>query len=243
MNKEWKDLNQQVRNGIKLAKNSNEVENTISSWHQEARDLCLIMSSHLTTPVSLKLSRKHKASPIDRLKDDCELLVSEHILSCDLEIPDTASCLSVKADITRRTITCSMKLDAPKDKKRPTAKVNWLLKQLKHTNNEHIYITAITQGRSFNIQKNINETREDPDCLLNNENGKIDPIAFEISLVMDLAAKFSGRKTFIEGLECTVPNYYKEVGEHLRNWVAPAPKIKKDTIEINIEESEKIKAA
>ena len=44
-------------------------------------------------------------------------------------------------------------------------------------------------------------------------------------LVHDMAAKFSGAKTFIEQLEEAVPRFYKDVGQHLRAYVAAPPKL------------------
>jgi hypothetical protein len=49
--------------------------------------------------------------------------------------------------------------------------------------------------------------------------------------VRDLAAKFSGAKTFIEALEEAVPYFYEQVGQHLRPYVATPPKIKVELTE------------
>jgi hypothetical protein len=59
MNKEWKDVVGKVKSGAVLNKASDEVINTVSSWHQEQRDLCLIMSRKLGQPAKLRLSRAH----------------------------------------------------------------------------------------------------------------------------------------------------------------------------------------
>jgi hypothetical protein len=47
-------------------------------------------------------------------------------------------------------------------------------------------------------------------------------------LVADLAGKFAGRKTFIEQVEEVVPLFHKDIGEHLRAYVPPPPRITKD---------------
>ncbi len=51
-------------------------------------------------------------------------------------------------------------------------------------------------------------------------------VGFEVMMVRDLAGKFGGRKTFIEILESIVPEFYEQVGQHLRSWVPPPPKLK-----------------
>ena len=92
-----------------------------------------------------------------------------------------------------------------------------------------IMINARWPGRSATTQATLEGLREDPKAL---EAGKagLSPIGFEVLLVRDLAGKFSGRRTFIELLEATVPDFYKQVGQHLRAWVPPPPKYEPQTI-------------
>lgn len=228
MNKEWKDVTTSVRSGSSLSKTSIEVENTVVSWHQEARDLCLMMSRTLAAPVSLRLSRKHTNDPVARVKDDSETLVKTCALTCELDIPNAVSPLKVTADLQRRAVDCSMSLNAPKDKQRPSARLNWLLRQLKDTNDEDVFIRAYTMGRGNNPQVKLNEIRENPDALLVREGNQIQPVAFDIILSRDLAGKFSGRNTFIQVVEETVKDFYEFAGQNLEAWSPPAPKIKKE---------------
>jgi len=245
MNKEWKDLVVGIKNGSSLSKSSDEVNNTIISWHQEARDLCLIMTRELEVPVSLKLNRKHTQKPETRIKDDCEELVNDLTLSCKLDIPDAASVLEVTADLKGRIISCSMTLNAPKDKQRPSARLNWLLRQLKNTECEDIFIRACTKGPGINPQCSLNSARENPDLLLLHDSNSIQPVAFDIFLSRDLAGQFSSRTKFIQETEKAVQDFYKMAGENLKIWTPPAPKIKKnkpdnDVHEINEEETKEL---
>lgn len=228
MNKEWKDIVLKVRSGSTLTKTSEETENTVLSWHQEARDLCLIMSRNLAVPVSLKLSRKHTNDPTARLKEDSDQLATYKTLTCELDIPNAVSTLKVTADLTRRTVDCSMTLDAPKDKQRPSARLNWLLRQLKDANAEDIFIRAYTLGRGNNPQVRLQDVRENPDVLLVYEGTHIQPVAFDVTLSRDIAGKFSGRNTFIEAVEETVTQFYEIAGQNLQAWAPPAPKVKKE---------------
>ncbi|MCH8863660.1 MAG: hypothetical protein IID51_14320, partial [Proteobacteria bacterium] len=117
MNAEWNDLALSVKNGAQLAKTSDEVVNAIAAWHQLQRDLCLILTRKLATPVSLRLTHAHKLNPESRLRDDCQQLAQKVSLRATLEVPDAAAPLNITADLLRRTITCSMRVNAPEDKK------------------------------------------------------------------------------------------------------------------------------
>lgn len=232
MNREWKDIVGKVKSGASLARTSEEVENTVSSWHQEQRDLCLVMSRRLYRPVKLKLSRQHRTDPPRRLHDDCEELVKQRTLSCVLEIPHAAADLHVTADLTTRTIVSSMRLTAPKDKKSTKARANWLARQLAKARSDDIYIKAIRPGRAEDTQAPLAEVLNDA-RVLESSGTNVAPVAFEVFHMLDLAGKFSGSKVFIERLEDAVPYFYEQVGQRLRAWVEPPPKIRqRDPVEV-----------
>jgi hypothetical protein len=221
MNREWRELVDKVRNRAALNRSSPEVENTVASWHQEERDLCLLLSRRLGRNVDLLMPRVHRNDPLKRLRDDCDELVKTQMLRCELAIPGAAAPLCVHADLVARTIRCSMRLQAPGDKKRSTARVNWLTKQLTKTDPSGIYVKAFRRGRAEETEKPLVQLYEDPSAL-DSLNTDVEPLAFEVFTIDELAARFAGNKTFIEALEETVPAFYNRVGQHLRAWM-PAP--------------------
>lgn len=231
MNREWKEVVGKIKSGAVLGKSSEEVENTVSSWHQEQRDLCLVMSRKLGRPVKLKLARAHRIDPVKRLKDDCEVLAKDKILSCCLEVPDAAADLEVTADLTKRTIVCSMRVTAPQDKQRSTARVNWLARQLTKAEAEGMFVKAVRPGRAEETQAPLAQVLEDSAALESSATAVV-PSAFEVFYMADLAHRFSGSKVFIEELEKAVPHFYEQVGQRLRAWVAPPPKLhRRDPVE------------
>nr|WP_298250706.1 hypothetical protein [uncultured Halomonas sp.] len=226
MNKEWKDLVGKCRNNSTINKSSSEVINTVSSWHQEQRELCLKMWTLIGEKAEVKLPRAHKKDPNKRLVDDCQALASEKRLTTTIQIPNAASDLTVTASLVPRTITCSMKLEAPKDKVKSSAKLNWLLRQIPDSLSDNFHIKAFRPGRAPETDKPINELKQDPD-LIEADNSSTPPSSFEVFYTLDLAGKFQGNRVFIEQLEEAVPFFYEKVGQHLRAWVAPPPKVKK----------------
>lgn len=226
MNADWKDLILKIQSGTAPGKNSAEVENTIAAWHQEQRDICLLLSRSLGRQVSLKLKKAHRDDPEKRIQDDCGRLLKEHRLYCTLNIPDAASDLDVIVDLKTRHVTCSMCLDAPEDKKKTSARVNWIVRQLKKTDDPDVLIRAKWPSKAGDTAEKLTILRENP-VALQTDNQKLAPHRFEVMLVRDLAGKFTGRRTFIEHLEQVVPEFYREVGQHLRAWIPSPPKPKK----------------
>lgn len=223
MNKEWRDVLRTVQTGGKLAKGSDEVKNTIGGWHQETRDLCLLMSRIVGRPTRLKLSRSHRDNALERLQNDCDQLVNHKVLCCTIEIPDAASDIQVVADLQKRTISCSMDLRAPEDKSRALSRVNWVVRQLAKSDESDIYVKAKWPGRAIDTQEQLGKLRCDPYILIG-INAKSVPRSFEILMVKDLAGKFSGSRTFIEILEAMVPEYYEQIGQHIKQWQPSPPK-------------------
>jgi hypothetical protein len=120
-----------------------------------------------------------------------------------------------------------MRLRAPTDRKLATASINWLLRQLRKVDREDILIRAIWPGRLPDTTASLDVIRNDARSLIH-DNINVLPQSFEVVRVIDLAGKFGGVKTFVESAKEEVPLFYKDVGEHLRAWVPPPPKLKRE---------------
>lgn len=230
MNTEWRPLVVGISNGEKFNRSSPEVENTISSWHQEERDVCLLLSRRIGKHVDIRLPRKHQNDNALRLRDACESLITSHELCSRFSVPNAASDIEVTANLERRTISCSMRLDAPGDKKRASARINWLLRQLREVDGNDVIVRAVWP-RGAKTQEYLSKVRDDVNCLEIGRPGAI-LMSFEVMMVKYLAGRFSRPRNFIEDLEELVPEFYDRIGQRLRRWSPPPPSInKRDPIE------------
>lgn len=226
MNKEWKGVCQKVRTGVPMSKTSEEVRSTVGAWHQEQRDICLLLTRKLKTPVSLQMTRKEKNDPEHRLSVDGQSLAQNHVLTATLVVPDAAAPIDIVVDLARRTLSCSMRIAAPSDKKSTKARVNWLLRQLPKEDTEGIQITAEWSGRAMDTSALVSALREDPNIIVGDNASRV-PNWLKVSLVRDMAGKFSGAKTFVETTEAVISDFYQQVGERLKAWVPAPPKLQK----------------
>ncbi len=224
----WSTVCAKVKQGAILRKKDPIVVETVTSWHQLIRYLALELTGSLSQPVQVQLSRRHVHDPSARVSDDVDGVIKDSVLISNISIPNAASLLTLSADLRRRTLNLSMSLKAPKDRKRATASINWLLRQLRDVEREDLLIRADWPRRLRDTTGTITDVRNDPTCLIH-EGVKDLPQSFEIVRVIDLAGKFSGVKTFVEYTSREVPLFYKDVGEHLRAWVPPPPRLKRKT--------------
>ncbi len=222
----WTDAVSAVQAGGSLGTNSPETKEVIGAWHQETRDLSLILSRQLGTNVALKTQRAHLRDPIARTKADAQILSSEKCLQSVLVVPDAASPIEVCADLQTKTISVSMKLKAPADKKSTAARINWVLRQLQKSDDKEVYIRLFWPGRAATTQYSLAQLRDDAKQADDKPNSAV--TSLEIALIKNCGTRFGQRKNFIVDLEQAVPEFYEQIGQHLRAWQPPAPKLREE---------------
>lgn len=228
MNQSWKDFVSKLKTEVNPSKDDRLVQETVASWHEEERDLCLHLARGLAGAihenVSIKLPRKYRHEPHKRFQDDCARLANDKILQCALAVPNAAADLLVQVNIAKRTICCSMQVPAS-DHATTKGRVNWLLRQIPKARDEGLWVVAVWPSKATDTEQPLSKIRPPsrkktyPERL-QTKNRKLAPAAFKVQLVRSLDGHFSGRRKFIEALEEAVETFYREVGQYLR---APRP--------------------
>ena len=207
-----------------------QVKDVAEAWQQESRDLCLVLSRQLQRQVTQRLSRAALASPEARFQEDVESLCNDHRLQIGMDIPDAAGPLNIVVDLRSRTIRVSMNLKAPADRLSSKARLNWLLRQIPEDADENLHIRCYWPGRAPATQFPIAVLREDP-AEIEDGKGKMQVTSFEVVWLADLGRRFEQRRNFIDDLERAVPAFYEKVGQRLKPWQAPPPKLKEERAE------------
>jgi len=225
MGKEWVETCKLLFAKSVLDKKSPLGPAVVSDWDELMRCTALLMSRTLETNVTTVLSAKERKDPNSRLDEIHKEFIDSGVLESRLDVPDAASPISVEADLTRRSVTVSMSINAPRDKARAPATVNWLLRQLAKTENGSLMIVAKWPGRAVDTYAELSKIREDVDSLVGERKGQL-PRTFEIKSVSDLGGKFTQRRNFVPELIACVTKFYDAVGQHIVPWQAPPPKPK-----------------
>ena len=241
---EWGELNKLVSAGGRISAKSEDALAVLAAWHQETKDLSLILSRLTESLVTERLSRKHRGDPTSRLKDEYAELRDNCCLTATLDIPNAAAPLEIVADINRRTLDVGMTLRAPEERKSSKARTNWLLKQIKGKPPADLQIRLKWPGRSEPTQFSYEALKEDSSIV---EKGKetLQVLSFHVFIARRLGARFTQQVNFVSDLEEAVPQFYREIGQNLSAWRMSAPRIKQDreraedvTIEALHDESE-----
>lgn len=225
MPREWPELCKLVASGGDIPLRSNEAQIVVGAWHQETRDLALILSRMTETRVEQKLPRAHLADPAKRLKDEISTLCHYNQLQASFNIPDAAAPLDVVVDLARRTVDVGMTMKAPEDKKSTKARVNWLLRQIKIDDVTDLHLRLFWPGRSAQTQRSIADLRLNPDIAGTDKDG-LSPTSFHLFRSRALGARFTQVTKFVEDVEGLTPEFYREIGSSLSAWKKPPPKMK-----------------
>lgn len=226
MGRDWVDVCKLYFAKSKLDNGSPKGASVLSDWEELIRSTSLLMSRDLETNVTTVLSSKERKDPNGCLEARQSAFISSGQLQGCLQVPDAASTISIDADLNRRSVTVAMVVGAPKDKKRASATVTWLLRQLAKTEDGSIMLVAKWPGRTRETCAELAKIREDVDVLVGERKGQL-PHAFEIRSVSDLGGKFTQRRNFVPELISCVTRFYESVGQHVVPWQAPPPKPKK----------------
>lgn len=226
MNTGWKNVCAKVQQNVPLKKTDDDVLMTASAWHQLVRYLSLQLSMQTGAEAELSLKRSHTKDADALMRYTVEEMTNEHCLTAAISVPNTASDIKLTADLTRRVVMFSMKVNGNQEVVRPTAGINWLTRQLKALEQSDLSIKVVWPGRTNSTHAPLVEAIQDADKLVP-EGQKEVPKEFEVQRVIDLGRKFSGQRVFIEQLAEALPIFYADVGERLSNWIAPPPKTRK----------------
>ena len=222
---EWSELNKLVTAGGRIPAKSEDALAVLGAWHQETKDLSLILSRQTETAVTERLPRKHQSDPAARLKDEYAELRDNCRLTATLDVPNAAAPLEIVADIARRTVDVGMTLRAPEDRKSSKARVNWLLKQIKGAQPADLQIRLNWPGRSDATQFSFEALSEDS-SIVEKDKGSLQVLSFHIFIARRLGGRFTQQVNFVSDLEEIVPEFYREIGQNLSAWRMSAPRIK-----------------
>jgi len=242
MPKEWKQLCGDVRKGVHLSKSDESVKTVADAWRELMRALSLHMSSKLDVLVKTRAQNKEYE---EVRKQDCETLCEEGKLQATFDIPRTTG-VHIEANISSRSIICSMQINAPQDKTRASAAFTWLLRQLTTTkrkdendkNIENISIVAKWRG-NVSVECSLGELRDSKGKIWEKKwrEKKPDkdlpkgmPKTFEIRSVRECGKNFDQQKNFVSEIMKTY-DFYTNVGRHVQSWrqKPPSPKEEKTT--------------
>lgn len=226
MSPAWSDVVKTATLGESLPKSSPQVEAVVSDWLQESKDLVLTLSNLINERVELRISKNARSDLSIYQKEIAQRLVDQSALAACLDVPNCASPIDVDIFLRTRQIQISMTLQAPKDRKSTSARINWLLRMMRESDMEGYLVTATWPSVIPATTKAVEDLRKAPDAI-QCANPSVAPVNLIVKYVIDDGRAFTGRKTFIQLVEHGLEKFYSDVGQYLKAWQPSPPKPKK----------------
>lgn len=211
-----------------LQKGDLHADRVAMSWEHLLQHISLRLASELGRNVEPVLTRQERKDPAIRRKVIADELVEQGSLSGAIAIPDAAARLHVSADLKSMMATASVTLDAPK-MATPTARLNWLLRQLK-SEPDTLRVDVAFEHLSVVASERLDVLRKDPRPALSKANHP--PRAFTVKRTRTVGSRRGKRSaSFVRNVEKLVDEFYREVVQNLKAWTPPAPKLPERELE------------
>lgn len=184
----------------------------------------LKLGRRLGTEIVPALSRRELAEPATRTQALVGTLASSGIMTAALRIPGAVGVLTVTADLRASKVTCHVDLEAPREGK-PTTRVNWLVRQLKDAPETVRLESFAAYSRGPGNAELLKTVRERP-AVLAGEQGK-EIRSFRVAATWPAGTKRgSGRGAFIDSVLGAIDDFYEQVIQNLKPWMAAPPKLR-----------------
>lgn len=219
----WKTTIEKIGNRIPLKLSDPDLLEAVESWHEEEKDMALLLSRKLG--VLVKSTNRDK----DSIKSSSKKLINEGYLSGNLSIKNSVSDIKIGLDFEIKSVSMSVKVSPPMNKG-TKARITWLYKQLDAAKRKNPTVFERIE-RDLIIEANVKHARQhtkvswqELDTLFEEVNGK-EIQAFNIVYVNKFGKAFSSNKKFIVTIENMILEYYAGIVQYLTNWNRPAPKL------------------
>jgi hypothetical protein len=220
MGSEWVGLRSAIREGT-LRSATGPVLDVCARWDQLVQFMALRLSASLGSDVKPFAATRDLQDPQKRLAGLTRDLLNRQLLSGTLTIPHTVGPLWLDADLKAMTATASVEVRAP-DMKKPATRLNWLLRQVENAPPKLRIDAVYSRGQSSS--ELLSKVREQPGLVLRDASHP--PRAFRVALTTSVGSKRkAGQGGFITDVESLVNQFYGEVVQHLKPWVAKPPRL------------------
>ena len=221
MGPDWTQLRAAIRDGT-LTRGDPEAGSVAVRWEQLLQHISLSLAARLGGDVHPVLTRKEAQEPTLRTNALTRELTDQGTLSGKIAIPNAVAPLAVSADLKSMIASASVTLDAP-SLARSTARLNWLLRQLKSAP-DSLRIDAAFERTQFADSELLGVVRDDPKALLGGTDRP--PRSFTVAETQKVGTKRrTGSGSFVSDVEKLVEEFYREVVQGLKAWTPPAPKL------------------
>lgn len=212
MPKHWRSLIVTIEEGKSLKKD--DVTTISECWIQVIKDISLMIESDVEKEVKLNFGINQKCDSKELVQHLSRCIEDKH-LKASIDIPRTVgkSTINIDVDLRAKSISVSVELKAPDNRKSTGARVNWLLKMIEEEA-PCTHVTAIWPAGARRTKESLTDLRTPPlPAEFSSKNTA--PVKFVVESLSNTENRFAGPETFVKDLKESVQKFSNFVREHL----------------------------
>jgi hypothetical protein len=223
MGSAWVPVREAIGAGMLRPTDGNAAE-VAGRFDALVRFASLKLGRQLGIEVVPALSRRDLTEPALRTQGLVTQLTSTGAMTGGLKIPGAVGPLLITADLRAGKIVCHVDVEAPKEG-RPATRVNWLVRQLKNAP-ETLRIEGFTMhSRGPGSAELLKTVRDNPMAVAGDATKELR--MFRVAQSSTAGTKrASGRGSFIDSLLTAVDDFYEQVLQNLKPWMAAPPRLR-----------------
>lgn len=220
---ETKAIAKTIISGAALDPMDGDIMNVVASWRENLKFLAFKLHDKFNCVVNVDGADLSTAKLKDQLVQDTHLFSVSHNLFGALTLREGMEPILLKADLTRRTANYSITVNVPEDSNKPTAKLTSLLKKLKDSATDDLYIKAIFSGKEAPKQVSLEMALKNSTLLKANYPDSV-PEAYEVLMVRDIASDLGDMNLLVAQVDNGLLSFYEHVAQHLSSPMPPQDK-------------------
>ena len=224
----WTEVVGKVSNGASLTLGDGAVEEAVSGWLEEERDMALILSRELGLIVHSG-KRKFRNDLNARVDHEKRNLIRNQVLTSTLRIDGAAGDVDISPSFARKTVEMSVTLEAPA-RKNTRPQITWLKNQIKACAKKNGELFAELQDELW-VDVDVKYGKQPiriPLSELEQAHERIgaqEIKTFGVVQAKHLGRTFESRRRFVDAVERMLMKYYRGIVQHLRRWEKPVPQL------------------
>jgi hypothetical protein len=212
MGPSWVSVREGARNQT-LDATSADVMGVATRWDQFVEYMALGLYRDLGRRVEVAKGRNESEG--ERIDGHAHGLAAQATLRAQLKVTDAAAPLDIAADLRGQKVFTTIEVPAPLERKRATARVNWLIRQLQKAEARDLFVEAVYPRRIVTTAPLV-AVRDDPALLAHPSDARAAPRRLKVIMRRDLAIRRGkGANTFVGETKRQVVDFYREVVQGL----------------------------
>jgi len=225
----WADVVRKINAGANIKIKDPDVREVVDSWHQEERDMALILSRHLGVLVNSGES-KYKGNLQARINEDIRHLINGKQLISTLRVRGAVSDIKIIGLFEKRTVEMSVTLQPPSDKTL-RGQLGWVKRQIgicvkKDRNTYEKLKNELMIGIQIKNMRDPERCNAENILEIYNKIKNKEIKEFKVILLKDFGKKYASPRKFVESIEEMLIDFYSGIIQYLSKWEPSAPKMK-----------------